>query len=64
MTNTQFEQMQFSNEVNQGQDFDSTDHSKVDKYKPYNYDCGSYTHRYSRRWTDLDADSNEQDFDN
>jgi hypothetical protein len=64
MTNTQFEQMQFSNEVNQGQDFDSTDTSKVDQYKPYNYDCGSYTPRYSRRWTNLDADSNEQDFDN
>jgi hypothetical protein len=42
-----FEQMQFTNEVNQGQDFDSTDTSKVDKYKPYNYDCGSYTHKYS-----------------
>jgi hypothetical protein len=42
-----FEQMQFSNEVNQGQDFDSTDHSKVDKYKTYNYDCGSYEHKYS-----------------
>jgi hypothetical protein len=63
MTNTQFEQMQFLHEVNQGQDFNSTDHSKVDQYKPRNYDCGSYTHRYSRRWTDLDADSNEQDFE-
>jgi hypothetical protein len=42
-----FEQMQFTHEVNQGQDFDSTDHSKVDKYKPYNYECGSYTHKYS-----------------
>jgi hypothetical protein len=62
MTQT-FEQMQFTHEVNQGQNFDSTDTSKVDKYKPYNYDCVSYTHRYSRRWTDLDADSNEQDFE-
>jgi len=54
-----FEQMQFSHEVSQGQDFNSTDSSKVDQYKPYNYDCGSYTHKYSH----LDADSNE-DFDN
>jgi hypothetical protein len=54
-----FEQMQFSHEVSQGQDFESTDHSKVDKYKPRNYECGSYTHKYSH----LDADSNE-DFDN
>jgi hypothetical protein len=54
-----FEQMQFEHEYNQGQDFDSTDHSKVDQYKPYNYDCGSYEHRYSH----LDADSNEQDFE-
>ena len=54
-----FEQMQFTHEVSQGQDFDSTDHSKVDKYKPRNYECGSYTRKYSH----LDADSNE-DFDN
>lgn len=54
-----FEQMQFTHEVSQGQDFSSTDHSKIDKYKPRNYDCGSYSHKYSH----LDADSNE-DFDN
>lgn len=29
-----FEQMQFSHEVNKCQYFDSTDHSKVDQYKP------------------------------
>lgn len=58
-----FEQMQFTHEVSQGQDFDSTDHSKVDKYKPYNWDCGSFNHRYERQPTHLDADSNEQEYE-
>ena len=63
MTQT-FEQMQFAHEVSKGQDFQSVDDSKVDKYKSYSWDCGSFNHRYERQPTHLDADSNEQDFDN
>ena len=58
-----FEQMQFSHEVNKCQDFDSTDHSKVDKYRPRNWDCGSFTHRYGRQPSHLDPDSNEQEYE-
>ncbi len=49
MTNTQFEQMQFSNEVNQGQDFDSTDDSKVDQYKPHEDFDFQYRDYYDRQ---------------
>lgn len=58
-----FEKMQFENWYNEGQDFDSTDHSKVDHLRPRNWDCGSFNHRYERQPSHLDYDSNEGEHD-
>jgi hypothetical protein len=60
-TDNHFEKLQHQYEAQQYLENENStgDVSKVDKYKPHNYYCGSYSHKYSH----LDADSNE-DFDN
>lgn len=56
-----FEQMQFSHELSQGQDFDSTDHSKVDHLRP-NDDCDDdYTPSHPEPDTYDDAELNFND---
>jgi hypothetical protein len=62
MTDTHFEYLQLQNDWHQQQDNETSgeDVSKVDKYKPHDYDCGSYTHRYSRQPSHLDPETHDE----
>jgi|688.fasta_scaffold1618500_1 hypothetical protein len=52
-----FEQMQFTHEVNQGQDFESTDTSKVDHLRPSDNDDEEPYYESRLRYSHFEPDT-------